>query len=105
MWFAASLLFRSSRIPQENKPTIWEESVRLVEASSEQEALKTAERLGVAQAQTYEVEGGIIVWTFERVERVFSVDSDELQSGVEIFSRFLKDSEVQSLLKPFDDVP
>jgi hypothetical protein len=103
MWFAVNLLYRSSHIPTETKPTIWEESIRIIEAPTESEALKEAERIGSSKAHTYEVEGGLIIWTFERVERVYAIEDEELRSGSEVFSRFLRDSEVQSLLKPFED--
>jgi hypothetical protein len=103
MWFAANLLFRSTHIPTEAKPTIWEESVRLIQALTEAEALKEAERIGRSGSHTYEVEHGLVIWTFEKVERVYAIEDEELRSGSEVFSRFLRDSEVQSLLQPFDD--
>jgi hypothetical protein len=105
MWYAANLLFQSAHIPTESKPTIWEESVRLIEAQSEMEARESADRMGKAEAQTYEVKDGIVIWKFDRVERVYRILDQELRSGSEVFSRFLRDSEVRSLLTPFNDEP
>jgi hypothetical protein len=103
MWYAANLLFQSTHIPTESKPTIWEESVRLVQARSEAEAREVAERIGRSKVQTYQVEDGLVIWKFDRVERIYCILDDELRSGSEVFSRFLRDSEVRSLLTPFND--
>jgi hypothetical protein len=75
----------------------------LISAQSEAEAREKAEQIGSSSAQTYQVEDGLVVWNFERIERVFSIEQEELHSGTEVFSRFLRDSEVASLLTPFDD--
>lgn len=75
----------------------------LIEAGSEAEARDGAERIGKSGTRTYEVEGGLVIWNFERIERVYPIDEDEIHSGSEVFSRFLRDSEVASLLTPFDD--
>ena len=103
MWFAANLLFKSTHVPTEAKPTIWEESVRLIQATTEAEALERAERLGRSGTHSYQVEDGLVIWHFERDERVYAIDDEELHRGSEVFSRFLRDSEVRSLLKPFDN--
>jgi hypothetical protein len=103
MWYAANLLFQSAHIPTESKPTIWEESVRLIQAPSEAKARELAETIGKSEAQTYQVEHGLVIWKFDRVERIYSILDDELRSGSEVFSRFLRDSEVRSLLTPLDE--
>ena len=103
MWFAASLLFKSTHVPTEAKPAIWEESIRLILAATEEEAYEKARRIGNAASHAYDVEGGTVTWHFQSVERVHHIEDDALRDGSELFSRFLKDSEVQSLGKPFDD--
>src|SRR4051812_16845043 len=102
MWYAVNLLYKSVHIPAESKPTVWEESIRIIQALSEAAARKEAEEIGRSAAHNYEVEDGSVTWTFEGIERVFSIQDDELRSGSEVFSRFLRDSEVKSLLTPFD---
>jgi hypothetical protein len=102
MWYSASLLFRSTHVPSEARSPVWEESIRLVEAETEADARTEAERLGRAEAVVYQTQNDVVLWTFEGVERVYKIDKDELQNGTEVFSRFLRDSEVTSLLTPFD---
>lgn len=102
MWYTASLLYKSTHTPTEPKPTIWEEQILLISARSEAEARDKAEQIGNSSAQTYKVKDGLVVWKFERIERIYSIEEEELVSGTEVFSRFLRDSEVTSLLTPFD---
>jgi len=103
MWYAANLLFQSTHIPTESKPTIWEESIRLLQARNEVEARELAEQIGRSKEHSYQVHDGLIIWKFDRVERVYLILEDELRTGSEVFSRFLRDSEVKSLLTPFND--
>jgi hypothetical protein len=39
---------------------------------------------------------------FDRVERIYAIEPESLADGTELFSRFLRDSEVASLLTPFE---
>lgn len=102
MWYAASLLFKGSRSPVHAEP-MWEESIRLIGAHSEDEARAKAERIGQSERASYATSHGTVTWIFDRVERVCAIDADALTEGTELFSRFLRDSEVASLLTPFDD--
>lgn len=102
MWYAASLLFKSSRSPAGAEP-LWEESIRLIGADSESEARSKAERLGRSERTSYAASGGAVTWMFDRVARVCLIDADSLAEGTELFSRFLRNSEVESLLAPFND--
>ena len=101
MWYAACLLIESSRSPPGAEP-IWEQSIRLIAADSEDEARAKAERLGQSEGTSYLTTAGMLTWTFNRVERVYAIDTDTLTDGTELFSRFLRASEVASLLTPFD---
>lgn len=103
MWFSASLLFQSvHRIPSDG--SLWEESIRLIKATSLTEAKSIADLLRRSSETEYSVSDiDSVRWTFVRVESVFSIEDDLLKSGIELFSRFLRESEVNSLLTPFDD--
>jgi cysteine synthase len=103
MWYSVSLLFRSSGNPAGAGAPLWEESIRLISADSEAQAMEKAKRLGESERVSYGVSGGTRTWVFSRVERVYAIETDRLDDGVELFSRFLRDSEVVSLLTPFDD--
>lgn len=75
----------------------------MIKADSEDDARTKANELGLSEEHSYGVEGGVLTWRFDRVERVYAIDDAELGSGTELFSRFLRESEVLSILTPFDD--
>jgi hypothetical protein len=101
-WYAASLLFKGVHECASDRGPIWEESVRLIRAGSESQALQKAELLGRSKQVSYPIPGGALTWSFQRVERVYPIEA-QLVEGTEVFSRFLRDSEVDSLLTPFED--
>lgn len=103
-WYAVSLLFKSSHTqPQDVEDALWEESIVLINAVTEREAREIAVKRAHDSEHSYTTQGNDSVsWTFQQVERVFEIDADILVSGTEVFSRFLRDSEVHSLLTPFD---
>jgi hypothetical protein len=103
-WFAASLLFRSIHSGNQCVDgALWEESVRLISAESVEEAQKKAEVLGRDAEVNYAVsENDNVRWIFVQIERIYEIQDEEIVHGSELFSRFLRQSEVESLLKPFD---
>jgi hypothetical protein len=104
MWFSAAILLKSEAADRAPRDLLWEESIVLVRADSEQDAVKLATQLGRRQETQYTIEGGAeLRWLFDRVERVFAIEADDLESGTELFSRLLRASEVESLLTPFDE--
>jgi Domain of unknown function (DUF4288) len=104
MWFTASLLYKSRHPDHPQSEFLWEESIVLIRASSEEEARREAERIGKDGEHDYVAAAGNLVhWTFEQVESVQAILDDALNHGTEVFSRFLRASEVESLLAPFKD--
>ena|SRR5215471_12520398 len=103
MWFSADLFFFARR--PDGSVELCEEQVLLVSASDEDEARRKGEEMGIAKEHGYTVAtGGRLEWKLHRVARVFELDPDAtaLQDGLEVFSRFLRESEVESLLTPFE---
>jgi hypothetical protein len=102
--YAASLLFRSLRNGEFCENNLWEESIVLIDATSNKEALALAMVLGKEKTITYStVDGDKLTWEFVKVERIFLIGTETLVHGIEIFARHLRNSEVNSLLTPFDD--
>ncbi|MHC1730201.1 MAG: DUF4288 domain-containing protein [Syntrophobacteraceae bacterium] len=102
MWYAVSLLYKrihSVPVPTENE--IWEESIRLIEAGTWEDALDKAKDIGDNGKPIHiaEPRDGV-AWKFVQVESIFEILGEPLTNGSEIFSRFLRDSEVKSILKP-----
>jgi|SRR5579872_3695406 len=103
MWYAASLFFRGVHTPPKKDPK-WEESIRLIDAVSEEDARIKASRIGQTEEHSYQTQDGHhLSWKFERVERVYAIDQAKILDGTELFSRFLRESEALSLLTPFED--
>ena len=102
MWYAASLFFKGEHTPLTPTPK-WEESIRLIEANSEDDARVKAQEIGRAEEHSYRTQDGTVHWKFERIERLYAIDEPHLGNGTEVFSRFLRESEALSLLTPFDD--
>jgi hypothetical protein len=104
MWYAVNLLFESCHAGQPPEQNLWEERIVLLDACSEAAAKEEAERLGKADEPQYTSGiGDEIRWRFRGVERVVAIDAATLESGTEVFSRFLHASEVSSMLTPFQE--
>ncbi len=85
-------------------PNLWEEQLILITANDEEIARRKAAEIGNARNQEYVAANGVVVkWVFDRIERVHIIEAMELTEGTEVFSRFLRESEVKSLLTPFEN--
>src|SRR5262245_23084046 len=103
MFYSASLLSRGVAPHRDKDECLWQDSIVLIEASSEEDALGKAKELGKSGEHEYvSATNEHIEWVFVRVERVFEI-GDSLSPGTELFSRFLRASEVSSLLTPFGE--
>ena len=101
--YTASLLYRSLRNGVFLPENLWEESVILVFAMSHEVAEAMAAEIGRSRELSYKTsDADDLTWSFFKVERVFQVDG-LLESGTEVFSRHLRNAEVESLLTPFDE--
>ncbi len=98
MWFTANLLFEGVHPGQPRSENLWEERIVLFNAPTEDEARHQAESLGKAEEHCYvAATNEPVQWRFRQIERLTAIESDVLQSGTELCSRFLRASEVQSL--------
>jgi Domain of unknown function (DUF4288) len=103
MWYTASLFIKGIHSPTGSLGPLWKESIRLIEAASEDEARAKAQQIGLTEEHSYQTDDGSMTWVFHCVERVYPLEVDAFQSGKELFTRFLRDSEAISLLTPFED--
>ena len=106
MWYAVDLLFKSNHQASPAISGLWEEVILLVNAETEAQAKEVGSAIGRSREHEYfssSPNRHLVKWTFERVDRVFAIDESELSNGTEVFSRFLRESEVLSLSTPFDD--
>lgn len=103
MWYSVSVLLKAVAVNRSNKTMLWEEIILLLEAETDEDAVALAEPMGRMREHGYvSAEGDTIHWRFQQVLSVCEIGND-LDSGKELFSRYLRDSTVQSLLTPFPD--
>ncbi len=105
MWYSASLFFEGVHTDAQGKhENLWEESIYLIFADTQESASEKANAIGVKSQMNYAVsEKDSVNWRFIKVERIVPIDVDELKDGTELLSRFLRASEARSLLTPFED--
>jgi len=92
MWYSAALLFERVHPGHESPPDdpLWEESVILVDAPSEEDAKAKAEILGRAKELSFRaISGEAVEWRFVEVVETQEVLDPAIKTGTEVFSRFL----------------
>ena len=102
-YFTVSMFYQSRINGMIHESNLWEEQIVLVRAFSEEDAAKQAINFASTQETSYKnSEGEDVEWRFFKIERIFNTGLAELSGNAEIFSRFLRSSEAESLLTPFD---
>ena len=98
MWFCVSALSVSEHDPPlPSAEQIWEEHIFLVEANNAAEAKTKAEEPARRLECTYDAANGSKVnWKFKMILKVYQLEGQP-KDGAEVFSRFLRESEVRSL--------
>jgi hypothetical protein len=106
MWFGVSLLSRGETPGRKEEDLLWEETIVLVQAASHDEARLLAEKIGKDSEVEYEsASGERIRWTFRSVFDMYELPEEGiLGPGTEVFCRFLRQSQVQSLTTPLYQV-
>ncbi|MCC7423334.1 MAG: DUF4288 domain-containing protein [Planctomycetaceae bacterium] len=103
MWYSAYLLMKGNSPTRSPAEVLWEESIVLVQAESEDDAAVKARAVGKAAETEYiSATEETIRWALERIGCVSEI-GPTISTGTEVFSRFLRSSEVESLLKKFED--
>jgi hypothetical protein len=103
-WFSVETFFEGINLSMTNVASLWEQSIILVEAENNEIAKTNAKKIAIKNEHEYQaIDGSDMKWKFRDLGNVFEVDSESLMNGIEIFSRFLRESEVKSLLTPFKE--
>lgn len=106
-WYGVSLLLEGIHDVDPPIEALWEEVIIVLQADNEVEARVKADGIGRAREHSYDVAGPTphaVRWIFRHVERVCEIEGVGPIEGTEVLSRFLRATEVASLLTPFDDV-
>ena len=102
-WYSGLILLESIHSPEDEYESIWEECIYLVQANDHEEAMGLLEQTGHNLELEYQAAAGNDVrWRFDGVDRLERLGDLEGE-GMEVFSRFLRASEVAAIRKPFDD--
>jgi hypothetical protein len=109
MWYSAVLWFEGLHSGLDVQlDSIWEERILLIEAENENVARRRAEEIGKRKHHEYSVSQPrphVLKWTLDRVVAIVAIDGNQPSDGVELFSRYLRQSEVESLMKGFPNDP
>lgn len=103
MWYSAALLFQSvhNKCPTQND--VWELQIVVIQAPSEDAAVKSASEIGKQREHEYiSATGDMVRWVFRQIESLTEL-SGNIEHGTEIYARFLRASDVERLLAPFDN--
>ena len=104
MWWSASILMKTTSSSAKPLSAPFEENIVLIKAPDETAAMREAEKIGRQGEHQYtSVTKDDIVVRFDGILSVYQILHEELTSGVELFSRFLRTSEGESLRIPFND--
>lgn len=99
--FAVALIY-FQYVSASKDPTFAEESIIFVEALDEVEAKSKALEF-VDPPLKISTEGLSKEWRFYDVASVFEIEAERIAHGAELFSRFLRVSEAESLLTRFEE--
>jgi Enoyl-(Acyl carrier protein) reductase/Domain of unknown function (DUF4288) len=98
MWFGVSRLPSSSEPLDEQETRLFEERIVVVNAADEAEAwMKANEHDPSLEERDTNAEGRWVAWTFGRTVDVKTIPEDYIAVGIEVFNRFLRQDEVDSL--------
>lgn len=104
MWWTVSMLMRSTSDASQPFPAPYEERIILVEADEEGQAIELAKRNGMDEEISYRsISGASVEIRFFKILATYQILGDRLKSGIEIFSRHLRESEAISLQTPFEE--
>ncbi len=102
-WFSASILWRGKKI-NTRYADLWEETICLFQAATEEEAEKMAEEKGRSAETSFQsIEGHTVEWTYDGILSIYCLSTENVDDGTEIFSRFLSEEQVKSLRTPIAD--
>jgi hypothetical protein len=97
MWYAVKLLLEANVSDDLPIEPLREESIRLIQANSHQEAETVARKFGLDLECNYANErGDQVEWKFVSVLEVQDLCEGELYSGMEVFSKLFRGKTEQS---------
>jgi len=98
--YVAVLVAESSSDAPDYEP-LYEESLVLIRAASDEAAAARAEELGVEEQTSYVNDvGETITWTLKRVLDVSRTLTDELEDGTTLYSRHFRDYDSYRRFEP-----
>lgn len=101
MWYSAALFFQGVRNGAPDD--IWELEVILLQAESEADITAEAQQVGKDSEHEYKtVTGDQLRWVCRHVEHVYELIEQDIKHGAEVYSQFLRERQVTSLLHGFN---
>lgn len=96
-WFSARIILESVHSEDDPEP-VFEESILLIRAQSEEEARSRAEALARDSEHEYDTAaGGHARWEFREVLEIIPLWLDGLGDGSEVYYRFIRKDELEHM--------
>lgn len=90
MWYSVKVLFKCLVNDDAEVSDLFDESIFLIEADSDGQALKKGEKIARKDEVTYKnYENNDVTWSFVKTLGVYEI-CEEIEDGVEIFSELYR---------------
>ena len=88
-WYSVTATYKSIHIGVSRKRHLWERVIFLIQSNDDVEARKAAIRIGHEKEHEYRaVNGDLVRWAFQDIERIQEVVDSEICNGTEVSSEF-----------------
>ncbi len=104
MWYSVSILLKGSLRSGHKLEASWEEDIILCNTTSVKMAKKKAEIVGRGlECEYVTATGEYLRWKYDGILSINQLETDNIEDSNVVFSRYLRDEEILSLKRPFED--
>lgn len=99
LWYSARIVMQAVHTQERVREKLFEDSIILIRAASDEEARRRAEKVGRSREHAYlNMYGKRVEWVFFKLLDLVEVLEDPPRDGSEVYYRFLNKKELDRLL-------